>query len=58
VSFLYYQNGGMTPLMKLVKLQSEGARFESAWRDVYSTNYSDLQEFEDKFIVYLTKTKD
>ena len=58
VSFLYYQHGGITPLMKLVKLQGEGARFDSAWRDVYSGNYSDLQVFEDKFIAYLTKTKE
>jgi hypothetical protein len=58
VSFLYYQHGGMMPLMKLVKLQSEGARFDSAWRDVYISNYSDLQEFENKFIAYLTKEKD
>ncbi len=58
VSFLYYQNGGMTPMMKLVKLQSEGARFESAWRDVYGSSYTDLQTFENKFIAYLTKAKD
>jgi len=57
VSFLYYQHGGMTPLMKLAKLQSEGARFDSAWRDVYGSSYSDMQEFEGKFIAYLTKEK-
>jgi hypothetical protein len=58
VSFLYYQNGGMTPLMKLIKLQSEGARFDSAWREVYGSSFSDLQKFEDKFIAYLTKGKE
>jgi hypothetical protein len=58
VSFLYYQHGGMAPLMKLVKLQSEGARFESALRDVYSSDFSDIQEFENKFIAYLAKTKE
>jgi hypothetical protein len=58
VSFLYYQHGGMAPLMKLVKLQSEGARFDSAWREVYGSKYSDQQAFEDKFIAYLTKEKE
>ncbi len=55
VSFLYHQHGGMAPLMTFIKLQSQGARFESAWREVYGSKYWDLQAFEDKFIAYLTK---
>jgi len=55
ISFLYYQHGGMTPILKLLKMQSEGARFDSAWRDVYGSTYPDQQAFEDKFIAYVTK---
>jgi hypothetical protein len=58
ISFLYYQHGGMNPLLKFVKLQSEGSRFDSAWREVYSSKYSDQQAFENKFITYLTKAKE
>ena len=48
----------MSPLLRFIKLQSEGSRFDSAWREVYSSKYSDQQAFEDKFIAYLTKTKE
>jgi hypothetical protein len=58
VSFLYYIHGGREPLMKFLKLQSEGARFDSAWRDVYGAKSSDPQVFENKFIAYLTKAKE
>ena len=58
IGFLYYQYGGMNPLLRFLKLQSEGARFDSAWRDVYSGKYPDLQAFENKFIAYLTSAKD
>lgn len=58
ITFLYLQHSGMGPLMKFTKLQAEGARFDSAWREIYGSKYGDLQSFEDKFIVYLTKTKD
>ena len=58
VNFFYYQHGGMGPLLKFIKLQSDGARFESAWREVYSSKYSDQQAFEDKFIAFLTKGKE
>jgi len=58
ISFLYYQHGGREPLMKFLKLQSEGARFDSAWRDVYGTKSSDPRLFENKFIVSVTKAKE
>lgn len=57
VAFLYHQNGGMTPLMKFIELQSKGARFESAWREVYGGRFGDLAAFEDKFLAFLTKEK-
>jgi hypothetical protein len=44
----------MGPLLKFIKLQSEGARFDSAWQDVYGDKYRDQEAFEKKFIVYLT----
>ena len=55
INFLYYQNGGTDPLIRFLKLQSQGARFESAWRDIYNSKYSDEQSFEDAFISYVTK---
>jgi hypothetical protein len=58
VAFLYFQYGGTGPLLKFLKLQSQGARFDSAWRDVYAVKYGDLPAFEQKFIAYLTKAKD
>ena len=58
VNFLYYQHGGMGPLVKFIKLQSDGARFDSAWREVYSSKYTDQQAFEDKFVAFLTKAKE
>ena len=58
VSFLYYQHGGMNPLLRFIKLGSEGARFDSAWKEVYGSKYSDLDAFEKKFIAYLTSEKD
>ena len=58
ISFLYFQHGGREPLMKFLKLQSEGARFDSAWRDVYGTKTSDPQVFENKFIASVTKAKE
>ena len=58
INFLYYQHGGREPLMRFLKLQSEGARFDSAWRDVYGTKSSDPQVFENKFIAYLVKAKE
>ena len=48
----------MGPLVKFIKLQSDGARFDSAWREVYSSKYTDEQAFEEKFIAFLTKTKE
>ncbi len=57
ISFLYYQHGGLAPLIRFLKLQSQGSRFDSAWREIYSSKYSDPQAFEDKFIAYLTRTK-
>jgi hypothetical protein len=57
ISFLFYQHGGMTPLLKFLKLQSGGARFDSAWREVYRGTYTDVQDFEDRFIAYVTKAK-
>jgi len=57
VSFLYYQHGGMTPLLKFMKLSADGSRFDSAWQDVYSGKYSGLDSFETKFIAYVTKSK-
>jgi hypothetical protein len=58
VSFLYYFHGGTAPLMNFLKLQSEGARYDSAWHDVYGTKSSDPQMFEKKFIAYVTKSKE
>ena len=57
ISFLHYQHGGITPLIRFLKLQSQGSRFDSAWREVYISKYSDQQAFENKFIAYLTKEK-
>ncbi len=57
VNFLYHEHGGMPPLMQFLKLSSKGARFESAWSEVYGKKYFKLQEFEDKFMAYLTKEK-
>ena len=58
IGFLYYEHGGMQPLLRFIKRQSEGARFDSAWREVYSGKYPDRETFEDKFIAYLTKMKE
>ena len=58
VNFFYYQHGGMGPLLKFIKVQSDGSQFDSAWREVYSGKYSDQQAFENKFITFLTKTKE
>jgi hypothetical protein len=58
VNFLYYQHGGMGPLLRFIKLQSSGARFSSAWREVYGSKYSDQFAFEKKFIAFLTKEKE
>ncbi|HUI07569.1 MAG TPA: hypothetical protein VL486_11260 [Verrucomicrobiae bacterium] len=58
VSFLYYQHGGIGPLIRFLKLQSQGSRFDSAWREIYSSKYTDQQAFEDKFIAYITKAKE
>jgi hypothetical protein len=55
VNFLYYQHGGTGPLLRFIKLQSEGARFDSAWHEIYSSKYSDQHAFENQFITYLTK---
>jgi hypothetical protein len=57
VRFLYDQHGGMTPLIKFLKLQSQGSRFESAWREVYGAKYGDASAFEEQFIKYVTKAK-
>jgi hypothetical protein len=58
VTFLYYQHGGMNLLLKFIKLSGDGARFESAWQEVYSSKYSSVDAFETKFIAYLTKEKE
>ena len=58
VTFLYYQHGGMNPLLKFIKLSGDGSRFDSAWQDVYSSKYSGLDAFETKFIAYVTKAKE
>ena len=57
VNFLYYQHGGIGPLIRFLKLQSQGSQFDSAWREIYSSKYSDQQAFENKFINYVTQTK-
>ena len=57
INFLYYQHGGPGPLMKFLKLQGDGARFDSAWREIYRSQYSDLPAFEKKFLAYLTHEK-
>ena len=57
IHFLYYQNGGTDPLIRFLKLQSQGARFDSAWREIYSSKYSDQPAFENEFIAFVTKTK-
>ena len=43
--------------MKFLKLQGDGARFDSAWREIYRSQYSDLPAFEKKFLAYLTHEK-
>jgi hypothetical protein len=58
IGFLCDQHGGMSPLLKFIKLQSEGAQFDSAWQDVYGDKYRDQEAFEKKFIVYLTHAKE
>jgi hypothetical protein len=58
VTFLYYQHGGMNPLLKFIKLSGDGSRFDSAWQEVYSSKYSSLDSFETKFIAYVTKEKE
>ena len=57
ISFLYFQHGGTGPLMRFLKLQSEGARFDSAWREAYGNEYGDQQAFEDKFATFVIKAK-
>jgi hypothetical protein len=57
IRFLYDQHGGMTPLSKFLKLQSQGSRFESAWREVYGAQYGDTFGLEDRFIKFVTKAK-
>ena len=57
ISFLYFQHGGTSPLMRFLKLQSEGARFDSAWREAYGNEYGDQQAFEDKFATFVIKAK-
>jgi hypothetical protein len=57
VSFLYFQHGGTGPLMRFLKLQSEGARFDSAWREAYGNEYGDQRAFEDKFATFVIKAK-
>jgi hypothetical protein len=57
VAFLYYECGGMEPLMKFVKHLCNGARFGSALRDVYGSTGGNLDAFEEKFRVFLTKSK-
>jgi hypothetical protein len=57
ISFLYFRYGGTGPLMKFLKLQSEGARFDSTWREAYGREHGDQQAFEDRFVTYVTKAK-
>ena len=57
ISFLYFQYGGMERLMQLLKLQSQGARFDSAWREAYGREHGDQQAFEDRFAAFVVKTK-
>ncbi len=57
VSFLYYQHGGMNSLLRFINLEAEGAKFETAWRETYSSKYSDPDAFEKKFKAYLTSAK-
>lgn len=57
ISFLYFQYGGTDPLMKFLRLQSQGERFDSAWREAYGRERGDQQAFEDKFASYVIKTK-
>jgi len=57
IGFLYYQHGGMNPLLRFIQRQSEGARFDSAWQEVYGAKYPDQEAFEKKFITYLTAVK-
>jgi len=58
IGFLYYQHGGMNPLLRFIRLQSEGARFDSAWQNVYGYKYPNQEAFEKNFITYLTREKD
>ena len=56
VSFLYYNCGGITPLMKFIKVQSQGLTFEAACRDVYADigKWTDANRFENRFITFAT----
>jgi len=56
ITFLYFQYGGMDRLMQFLKLQSQGAHFDSAWREVYGKEH-ELQEFEDRFVAFVSKPK-
>lgn len=57
IGFLNYQHGGMPPLLRFIKRQSEGARFDFAWQEVYGDKYPDQEAFEKKFITYLTSVQ-
>lgn len=49
VVFLVEELGGMPALIKLLKAQSNGARFDTACREVYGGLYRELEIFEKKF---------
>jgi hypothetical protein len=57
VKFLYDQYGGKAPLLRLLTRLREGARFETAWNEVYSGNYREFSQFEEDFKTYLTGPK-
>jgi len=58
INFLYHQDGGAGPLVRFLKLQAQGSRFDSAWQEIYSSKYTDLPTFEAKFRAYATKSKE
>jgi hypothetical protein len=54
MNYLCEEGGGVPPLLKFMKRQSEGRTFETAMNEVYGTRFKDLETFEKKFLVYAT----
>jgi len=57
ITMLYFQYGGTENLMQFLKLQSQGAQFDSAWHDVYGREHGEQRAFEDKFTAFVVKPK-